>query len=91
MTEVTPMTAPERETVILSSDADQNWSIHTHQRRILTKLRHAGWEPKEDLAFGSQPGGRFEIPYEALTIRSRDSVENPREGNADNFRHTAVV
>ena len=32
------LTAPERETVITFSDADDTATIHTHQRRIITKL-----------------------------------------------------
>jgi hypothetical protein len=34
------LTAPERETVINFSDADDTATIHTHQRRIITKLRN---------------------------------------------------
>jgi hypothetical protein len=75
------LTAPERETVLLSSDADKTWSISTHQRKVLTKLKNAGWTPAEDLTFGSQPGARFEVPFEAITIRSRSSVETHRPGN----------
>jgi hypothetical protein len=38
----TPMslTAPERETVITFSDADDTATVHTHQRRIITKLKN---------------------------------------------------
>ena len=32
------LTGPERETVITLSDADHTATIHTHQRRIITKL-----------------------------------------------------
>jgi hypothetical protein len=32
------LTAPERETVITFSDADETATVHTHQRRIITKL-----------------------------------------------------
>jgi hypothetical protein len=34
------LTAPERETVITFSDADDTATVHTHQRRIITKLRN---------------------------------------------------
>ena len=34
------LTAPERETVITFSDADDTATIHTHQRRIITKLNN---------------------------------------------------
>jgi hypothetical protein len=69
------LTAPERETVALTSDADDVWTLTTHQRKVLTKLRRAGWEPVEDLSYHGQPGGRFEIPYNAIVIRSRSAVE----------------
>ena len=36
------LTAPERETVIVFSDADDTATVHTHQRRIITKLREPG-------------------------------------------------
>jgi hypothetical protein len=32
------LTAPERETVITFSDDGETATIHTHQRRIITKL-----------------------------------------------------
>jgi hypothetical protein len=34
------LTAPERETVITFSDEDDTATAHTHQRRIITKLRN---------------------------------------------------
>ncbi len=34
------LTAPERETVITFSDGDDTATIHTHQRRIITKLKN---------------------------------------------------
>ena len=69
------LTGPERESVFLSSDASPIWEITTHQRKMISKLRNAGWEPVEDLNYHGQPGYRFHIPYNALTIRSKDAVE----------------
>ena len=69
------LTPPERETVILTSDADGTWTLSTHQRKVLTRLKNAGWEPVEDLSYGRQPGRRFELPFGAVTIRPRASVE----------------
>jgi hypothetical protein len=71
----TPLNAAERETVVLTSDADDTWTLTTHQRKVITKLRNAGWEPVEDLHYAGQPGYRFTVPYSAITIRSRASVE----------------
>ena len=34
------LTAPERETVITFSDEDGIAQVHTHQRRLITKLRN---------------------------------------------------
>jgi len=69
------LSAPERETVILTSDADETWTLSTHQRKVITRLKNAGWEPVEDLNYKGQPGYRFTVPFSALSIRSRASVE----------------
>jgi hypothetical protein len=46
------LTAPERETVITFSDADETATVHTHQRRIITKLRNNPAATKvDDLTF----------------------------------------
>jgi hypothetical protein len=46
------LTAPERETVITFSDEDDTATIHTHQRRIITKLKNnAAAEMVEDISF----------------------------------------
>jgi len=45
------LTAPERETVITFSDEDDTATIHTHQRRIITKLKNNQAGPEiEDLS-----------------------------------------
>jgi hypothetical protein len=71
-TALTPLTAYERETVITFSDADELATIVTHQRKTITKLEHNPLARKvEDLPHGSQPGGRFELPKELLTFRTK--------------------
>jgi hypothetical protein len=50
------VTALERETVITFSDEDDTATIHTHQRRIITKLLNNPAATKvEDLTLRVQP------------------------------------
>jgi hypothetical protein len=65
------LTAPERETVITFSDEDDTATVHTHQRKIITKLRNnpAATEV-EDLTFDGTAGAVFEIPAGLITFRS---------------------
>ncbi len=64
------LTAPERETVINFSDEDGTAMVHTHQRRIITKLSN---NPAavliEDLSFDGTAGAVFEIPADRITFR----------------------
>ena len=85
------LTAPERETVITFSDEDDTATIHTHQRRIITKLRNnpAATEV-EDLTFEGTAGAVFEIPADLISFRSgrrKLSVEQARAAAA-NFDRT---
>lgn len=61
----------ERETVISWSDGDPVATVTTHQRTVLTKLRK---NPNavliEDLTYGTQPGARYEIPAELVSLRN---------------------
>jgi len=73
----TPLTAAERETVILIDDASGVASIATHQRRIITKLeRNPAARKIEDLTHGSQPGARYEMPARLVSFR-RPSPSRP--------------
>lgn len=79
------LTAPERETVILMSDADGIARISTHQRRILTKLeRNPSARKVKDIAHGSQPGAIFEVPASLVSIRNgkRKLSEAARQASA---------
>src|SRR4051812_16795904 len=71
------LTADERETTIHLDDASGDMRVTTWQRRIITRLIRAGWEPVERLRHGSSRGAVFVIPARALTLRSRASVERP--------------
>jgi hypothetical protein len=77
------LTAPERETVITFSDADDTATIHTHQRRIITKLRNnpAATEV-EDLTFDGTAGAVFELPADLITFRSRRRTLSPEQAQA---------
>jgi hypothetical protein len=67
------LTAPERETVITFSDADGTATVHTHQGRIITKL-------KNNLAaeligdFEGTAGAVIELPADLISFRSKRST-----------------
>jgi hypothetical protein len=57
------LTAPERETVITFSDDDDTATVHTHQRRTITKLRsNPAAKEVEDLTHEGSVGAVFKIP-----------------------------
>jgi hypothetical protein len=74
------LTAPERGTVITFSDEDEMAPVHTHQRRIITKLRNnpAATEV-EDISFDGTAGAVFELPVWAISFLSKK-----RKGGAGN-------
>ena len=74
------LTASERETVITFSDADDTATIHTHQRRIITKLKNNPSATQlEDVSFDGTPGAAFELPVWAISFLSKK-----RKGGAGN-------
>src|SRR3954469_3100480 len=75
------LTAPERETVITFSDEDDTATVHTHQRRIITKLRNnPAASELEDLTFQGTAGAVFELPVWAISFLSKKRKGGP--GNA---------
>jgi hypothetical protein len=65
------LTAPERETVITFSDEDETATVHTHQRRIITKLMNnpaAGLIERID--FANTVGAVVKIPADLISFRS---------------------
>jgi hypothetical protein len=63
------LTAPERETVISLSDADDMATVHTHQRRVITKLRNNPAATEiEDLSFDGTAGAVFELLVWAISF-----------------------
>jgi len=81
------LTAPERETVITFNDDGDTATIHTHQRRIITKLlNNPAAEKVEDLSFGQSVGAVFEIPAKLISFRSgrrKLSAEQARSAAAN--------
>ena len=72
------LTAPERETVITFSDEDDTATIHTHQRRIITKLKNnPAAELIEDISFDGTAGAVFELPVWAISFLSKKRKGGP--------------
>src|SRR3954465_2055216 len=77
------LTAPERETVITFSDEDDTATVHTHQRRIITKLRNnPAASELEDLTFQGTAGAVFEIPADLISFRSGRRKLSPEQARA---------
>src|SRR5215208_3827712 len=77
------LTAPERETVITFSDEDNTATVHTHQRRIITKLRNNPAATElEDLTFEGTAGAAFEIPADLVSFRSGRRKLTPEQARA---------
>jgi hypothetical protein len=77
------LTAPERETVITFSDADDTATVHTHQRRIITKLRNnPAASEVEDLTFDGTAGAVFELPADLISFRSGRRKLSPAQAKA---------
>src|SRR4051812_1718516 len=90
------LTAPERETVITFSDEDETATVHTHQRRIITKLRNNPAATQvDDLTFNGTAGAVFEILVWAISFLSKKrkggSGNAPALRKARQARELAVV
>jgi hypothetical protein len=73
------LTATERETVITFSDEDDMATVHTHQRRIITKLRNNPAATElEEISFDGTAGAVFELPVWAISFLTRKRKGNPR-------------
>jgi hypothetical protein len=75
--------APERETVITFSDEDRTARVHTHQSRVITKLKNnPAAELIEDLSYQGTAGAVFEIPADLITFRSGRRKLSPEQARA---------
>ena len=73
-----PLPRAERETSFNFLAGDDECDICTTDPVVARKLERKGYEPTE-----VAPGGesaRYVIPRSAITIRSRQAVENPHQG-----------
>lgn len=78
-----PLTAPERETVITFSDADDTATVHTYQRKIITKLRNNPAASEVDrFTFDGTAGAVFEIPADLISFRSGRRKLSPEQARA---------
>jgi hypothetical protein len=79
------LTAREPETVITFSDDDDVATVHTHQRRIITKLQNnPAAEQIEDISFDGTAGAVFELPVWAISFLSKKRKGGP--GNASTLQ-----
>jgi hypothetical protein len=61
------LTAPERETICVISDADDNWNICTASTKYKNKFEKLGWKSTPvDEVYGYV---NFEVPERCLTFR----------------------
>jgi hypothetical protein len=75
------LTAAERETVITFCDEDDMATVHTHQRRIITKLQNnPAAVMVERIDFDGTAGAVFELPVWAISLLSKKRRGGP--GNA---------
>jgi hypothetical protein len=87
---LTPLSAYERETIIVFNDAEDLATVTTHQRRMLTKLeRNPAAEKIEDLPHGSQPGARYSVPAQLISIRSKKRAAT--KGNPESLQRARKV
>jgi hypothetical protein len=78
-----PLTASERETVICFSDDSDIATVHTHQRRIITKLKNTPAATLiDDLTFEGSAGAVFEIPADLISLRSGRRKLSPEQAQA---------
>jgi hypothetical protein len=84
------LTAPERETVITTSDADGTATIWTAQRPVITKLKN---NPAATLIeeghYGTSVWARFELPAGLVSFRTvrRRMSEEQRAKAAERMRN----
>ena len=69
-----PLTKSEQETHLWAGADEDHWQVFTEDRKVITLLKNRGWVP-DKVVRGSY---WFIMPRKAVTIRSRDSVMNPK-------------
>jgi hypothetical protein len=78
------LTPAERETVMQVDEETMEWNIWTCQRRVMTRLNNAGWEPhdlyEDD---GRILSAEYKIPFNAISIRSKKSIERKHQATPE--------
>lgn len=91
MSPITSLAAAERETVVNWSDADEEMSVWTAQRKVITKLkRNPAATLVDEGHFGSTAWALFTLPVGLLTFRTpragRKLSPEQRSQNAERLR-----
>jgi len=74
------LTAPERETVIVMSDADELASVYTAQRPVITRLKkNRAARLLEEGRFEGSPWATFQLPKSFVSFRSKQRVLSDEE------------
>lgn len=68
--------ASERETIINICDLDEKWNIYTRQRKVMTKLKNAGYKPFNiEMEDGTMVACEFELDFNKITFRNANTVK----------------
>jgi hypothetical protein len=74
------LTGPERETVIILTDADELAVVYTAQRAVITRLKkNAAARLIEEGRVGRSPWATFELPKRFISFRSKRRVMTEEE------------
>ncbi len=70
------LTNTERETHLWIAADEDAWLIFTEDKKMITLMRNRGWtKDNQKHMFG---GSWYTLPRRAITIRSKESVINPK-------------
>lgn len=70
----------EKETVITFNQAETTAHIHTHMRKVMTKLRkNPAVTIIEEGMWGSNAWGEYEIPAELVSFRTISMAGRPKK------------
>ena len=90
------LTAPERETVIVMSDADELATVYSAQRSVITRLKkNRAARLLEEGRVDRSPWARFELPKSFISFRSKQRMlsdeDRRRRGAALQASHRRSV
>lgn len=66
----------ERETIILTSDAEKTWDVYTCQKKIMTKLQKIGVEPYDTQydEEGNIISARYTVDFSQISFRKKTEL-----------------